>query len=168
MSVGNHHEIAFEKISPCGLFNEIHTVSLPIFCSLLVFSSKFADRAFFFTLMRKLVKLQCEFFREITKCCKFISRKWTKNLRTDSVKYLKHFDLKPKTQIWNCRGCFLKNWNKTPKEVSHHYGLNPWEPEVKKLWYSYYLPVFPSVCGGLLKKMLPFKVIFRNYKEKMG
>ena len=23
MSVGNHHEIAFEKISPCGRFNEV-------------------------------------------------------------------------------------------------------------------------------------------------
>ena len=54
--------------------------------------------------------------------------------------------------FWNCRGCFLKNWNRTSKEVSAHYGLNPWEPEVKKLWYSYYLPVFPSFCGGLLKK----------------
>ena len=70
--------------------------------------------------------------------------------------------------FWNCRGCFLKNWNRTSKEVSAHYGLNPWEPEVKKLWYSYYLPVFPSFCGGLLKKNVSVQGHFQELQWKNG
>ena len=141
-------------------------LSLPIFCSQLAFSSKF-----FFTLMKKLVKLQCDFFSWNHKVLQIHIQKVNEKPQNWQCEIFETFWLEIQNTnviFWNCRGCFLKNWNRTPKEVSPHYGLNPWEPEVKKLWYSYYLPVFPSVCGGLLKKMLPFKVIFRNYNEKMG
>ena len=165
MSVGNHHEIAFEKISPCGLFNEMHTVfkfthflfTIGLLKQVFFyFDEKTCETAMWF-FSWKLLQIHIQKVNEKPQNwqCEIFETFWLEIQNTNVI-------------FWNCRGCFLKNWNRTPKEVSPHYGLNPWEPEVKKLWYSYYLPVFPSVCGGLLKKMLPFKVIFRNYNEKMG